>query len=107
MAYAHRYEQLDVYKLSVQVARWVRSSRWPRGEADLKKQCWRASQSIVLNISEGFGVGGNSGRNHFRIASGSACEVCSALDLIELPGGPENQQKLRRICAMLNKLQRG
>ena len=106
MTYAHRYEQLDVYKLSVQVARWIRASRWPRGEASLKDQCWRASQSIVLNISEGYGVGGARGRQHFRVATGSACEVCSALDLIDLPGGPENQQKLRRICAMLNKLQR-
>jgi hypothetical protein len=32
---------------------------------------------------------------------GSAAEAASVLDLIDLPGGPEKQEELRRVGAML------
>ena len=57
--------------------------RWQplRGKASLKEQGCRAADSVVLNIAEGRARGGGAGENHFRIALGSAAEVCAVLDL--------------------------
>jgi len=75
----------------------VRQHRWLAG--------FPASQS-----SPGHARGGQAERNHFRIALGSAAETCAVLDLvldepgIERDAVLENQQKLRRIGAMLHRL---
>ena len=46
---------------------------------------------LVLDIAEGAGrEPGESRRNHYRIAAGSASEVAAVLDLIALPGGVEH-----------------
>ena len=50
------------------------------------------------------GRGGAAGRNHYWIALGSAAEACAALDLLGSVAAPEQQQKLRRVGAMLRKL---
>jgi len=98
------HETLDVYRLAVQVARWVRGTRFPVGDADLRDQARRAAQSIVLNIAEGcHSQGGNRGK-HFRIARGSAAEVCAVLDLVDLPDGEVQQEAVRRVVAMLSRL---
>lgn len=98
------HEKLDVYRLAVQVARWVRTTRFPRGDADLKDQARRAAQSVVLNVAEGcHSLGGNRGK-HFRIARGSAAEVCAVLDLVDLPQGAAQQDAMRRVVAMLSRL---
>ncbi len=60
----------------------------------------------MLNIAEGAGRRGDAARNHFRIALGSAAEVCAVLDLVGLAGGAERQDELRRIGAMLAVLSR-
>jgi four helix bundle protein len=104
--FAFPYETLDVFRLAVDVARWVRAAPWPRGHAHLRDQAIRASESIVLNIAEGSGRRGDAGANHHRIAHGSAAEVNAVLYLVDLPGAPDAQQRLRRIGAMLHKLGR-
>ncbi len=104
MDYDYRFEQMDVYRVAVTVARWMRSQHWPTGSSHLKDQGTRAADSMELNIAEGIGRGGKPGRNHLRIAQGSAAETLAVLDLIELPGAAEQQQRLRRVGAMLQKL---
>ena len=105
MAYDYRFEQMDVYRVAVAVARWMRSQHWPTGTSHLRDQGTRAADSMALNIAEGIGRGGKPGRNHLRIAQGSAAEALAVLDLLDLPGGVEQQQRLRRVGAMLTKLQ--
>lgn len=107
MAYDFAFEQLDVYRLSVAVARWMRQAPWPTGTAHLKDQGTRAADSTVLNIAEGCSRGGNPGRNHYRIAQGSAGEALAVLDLVDLPGGRDQQQLLRRVGAMLQRMKAG
>ena len=78
--------------------------RWPPGKPKLRDQLERASRSAALNIAEGRARGGRAGKNHYRIARGSAAESCAALDLLRLDGFEEQQVKLRRVGAMLTKL---
>ena len=54
------HERLDVYRLSMEVARWVAATDFPRGLASLKDQAVRAAQSVVMNIAEGRGRGGDA-----------------------------------------------
>ncbi len=104
MAYDFTFERLDVYRLSVEVARWMRKARWPVGAAHLRDQGTRAADSIVLDVAEGCSRGGKPGRNHYRIAQGSAGEALAVLDLVDLPAAAEQQQRLRRIGAMLQRM---
>jgi four helix bundle protein len=100
------HEQLIAYQLAVEVARTVASARFPRGEADLRDQALRASRSVVLNIAEGRARGGGAGKNHYRIALGSAAETCAVFDLATVSGARDLQAQLRRIGAMLSQLAR-
>jgi four helix bundle protein len=102
--YAYRFENLDVYRVALSVARWTHKVRWPNGLADLKDQGIRAADSAVLNIAEGVARGGRPGLNHFRIAQGSAGELLAVLDIAALPGSAEQQERLRRVGAMLQKM---
>ena len=47
------HERFDCYRLALSVARWLRNTRFPRGDADLRRQAVRAAGSVVLNIAEG------------------------------------------------------
>jgi four helix bundle protein len=99
------HERLDVYRVALGVARWAAGQTIPASRKHLRDQLVRAADSVVLNIAEGAGrEPGDSRRNHFRIAAGSACEVAAVLDLVTLPGGAERQDELRRVVAMLSKL---
>ena len=100
------HERLDAYRLAVDVARAVAAARFARGEADLRDQAVRASRSVVLNLAEGRARGGGAGKNHYRIALGSAAETCAALDLATVADAAGIQDKLRRIGAMLARLAR-
>ncbi len=105
MKHTLSHENLDAYKLAVQIARWIRHTPFPRGDSALKDQARRAADSVVLNLAEGAYMGTPKERGrHFRIARGSAAEVCAVLDLIDLDGGPERQVELRRVVAMLCRL---
>jgi len=97
------HEILDCYRLAVGVARWVLAQRFPPRCSELADQAVRAATSVPLNIAEACRQGA-AGRNHFRIAMGSAAELCAVLDLVDLPGGAERQAELRRIGAMLRRL---
>jgi four helix bundle protein len=98
------HESLDCYRLLVEVARWYLTARFPRGSASLRNQGLEAAQSAVLNLAEGRSRKANARINQYEIAKASAAEACSVLDVVDIPGGPENQQKLRRAGAMLTKL---
>ncbi len=98
------HENLDVYRLALEVARWFPTVAVPRGRASLREQGCRAADSVVLNIAEGRARGGGAGKNHFRIALGSAAEMCAVLDLVQSRDAAEYQQKLRRIGAMLGRM---
>ncbi len=99
------HENLLAYQLARDVARWVfHDARFPAGSASLKDQAVRAAQSVALNIAEGRSQAGNARFNHYRIAAGSAAEVCAALDLVNIEGSAVQQQKLRRVRSMLHGL---
>jgi four helix bundle protein len=98
------FESLDVYRLSVSVARWMHATRWPAGMAHLKDQGTRAADSVVLNLAEGLARGGKPGANHLRIAIGSAGEALACLDIADFPGCHERREELRRVGAMLSRL---
>ena len=108
MKYQFGHERLDCYRLAVEVARWFERVSFPRGRSKLREQAMSAIDSVVLNIAEGGGRRRTgSGKNHHDIALGSAAECCAVLDLIgQSPGAAEQQQKLRRIGAMLAKMSR-
>ena len=107
MKHLFDHEDLDCYRLAVQVNQWFDQAAFPRGRAHLRDQGLRASDSVVCNIAEGYTRRRNAGgKNLLRIALGSAGECCAVLDLVRLPGGPEQQHKLRRIGAMLAKMSR-
>lgn len=98
------YATLDAYRLALEVARWMRRVRWPQPNYGLRDHGTRAADSTVLNIAEGRMRGGKAGRNHFRIALGSAGEAAAVLDLVDLPDGRLNHEKLRRVGAMLHRM---
>lgn len=104
MQYRFDHENLDVYRISVDVARWTAAASFPRGRASLRDQAVRATQSVVLNIAEGRSRSGDAGRNHYRIALGSAAEACAAFDLLPTSQAADQQVKLRRVGAMLRKM---
>jgi four helix bundle protein len=101
------HERLDVYRLALSVAVWAAQQAIPAQRKHLRDQLVRAADSVVLNIAEGAGrEPGDARRNHFRIAAGSAAEVCAVLDLVALPDGAARQDDLRRVVAMLSRLSR-
>jgi four helix bundle protein len=104
MSFTFDFERSDVYRLAVEVSRWFRAVKWPERLYKLRDNGIRAMDSAVLNIAEGWMRRGKAGKNQFRIAEGSAGEALAVLDIIDLPGGPEQQEKLRRIGLMLSRL---
>lgn len=106
MEYRFDHENLDVYKLALEVARACPGLRIAAGRSHLRDQLQRAADSVVLNLAEGRARGGDAGRNHYRIAAGSAAEACACLDLVGTAEAAEQQPKLRRVGAMLRGLTR-
>jgi four helix bundle protein len=85
-----RFEALEV---SIEI---VRSLRQPleilrSRDADLFRQIRRAASSVALNISEGNQRSGKDRVYHFRIARGSAAEVCTALRVAAAWGDLQEQ----------------
>ena len=100
--YFFPHEKLDCYVCARDVATWLDGiSNWPAGKANLKDQAIRAADSVTLNIAEGTCRSKKSRAHHYRIAQGSAAELCACLDRLDLEGKEEQQDKLRRIGAML------
>ncbi len=107
-AYLFDHEQLDVFRLAVEVNRWFASARFPTGRAHLRDQGLRATDSVVLNLAEGLpNRREKMGKRHFRIALGSAAEAAAVLALLpQLEGTDDTLRKLRRVGAMLRALSR-
>ena len=104
--YQFTFESTDLCRLLREISRWLRTVTWPDGEADLKNQAIRAMNSAWLNAGEGWERGGRTGKNQFRIAHASACEVLLVLDIVDVDGAAERQDELRRVGAILAKLRR-
>ena len=99
-----RHERLICYQYLVTVARWFRTLTPIQGEGSLYDQGRRASESAVLNLAEGCYRQGKARLYHFRVAQGSAAEVCAVLDLVTEEAAPEHQSKLREAIAMIGAL---
>ena len=104
--YLFTYEQMDVYRLAVEVNRWFGRVSFPRGRSHLRDQGQRAIDSVVCNLAEGLSKRGAARRRALDIALGEAGECNAVLACVSLPGGGAQQQKLRRVGAMLAKLAR-
>lgn len=98
------HERLDVYKLSMEVSRWMLSLTFPKGLSDLKNQGCRAATSVTLNLAEGLQRRGRARSNHLAIARGSAAETLTVIDLVRPLRADEMMEKLRRVDRMLEKL---
>jgi len=81
-------KEFIAYRIALEAARRLRPSLAAirQQDRDLEKQMRRATQSIVLNLSEGDRRRGQDRLHLFRIAAGSAAEVKAALDLAEAWG---------------------
>jgi four helix bundle protein len=96
------HEQLDAYRLMLDIARWAGGVAVPASRKHLRDQQLRAVDSAVLNIAEGAShPRGDARRNHYRIALGSAAEASAALDLIRTANAEARREDLRRVGAML------
>ncbi|WP_230469876.1 four helix bundle protein [Lujinxingia vulgaris] len=98
------HERLDCYQVAREVVDWLSNEKFPSGRSHLRDQTLRASESLLLNIAEGASHSGKSRTHHFRIALGSAAELCACLDLLPFKDKADHQNKLRRVGAMLSKL---
>jgi four helix bundle protein len=104
MRQSFSHERLDAYRVALGVARWAATVHVPAQRRHLRDQLVLAADSVVLNLAEGGGRAGDARRNHYRIARGSAAEVCAVLDLLCPTGAAERQDELRRVGAMLTKM---
>jgi len=82
------------YQIALEAARRLGPSLTAvrRRDRELERQMRRATQSVVLNLSEGDRRRGQDRLHLFRIAAGSAAEVRAALDLAEAWGYLSNGQ---------------
>ena len=71
----------DALEVSLQMVASLRSplATLKFRDQDLHRQVRRAATSVTLNLAEGRKRVGGDRRHHFRVAAGSADEVCSAL----------------------------
>lgn len=107
------HEKLEVYQASIQFLVLVSSliKRIPRGHGEIKDQLKRASLSITLNISEGYGKTRPADRIRFYdIARGSSHEsaaifdVCKILEIISDEEYCKGKNLLYKVVCMLVKL---
>ena len=107
------HEELDVYQAAINF--FALSTKaieiMPRGNSSLTDQLKRASLSIPLNISEGYGKRGRQDRSRFYdIARGSAHECAAIFDAAKIVGiidektFLEGKHLLFRIVSMLVKM---
>ncbi len=107
------HRQLDAYRLALEfvIVAEQMAIAMPPGRSALADQLRRASISICLNTAEGAGEFSVAEKARFyRLARRSATECAAALDICQaLQLGDTRQiemenEKLRRIVAMLTKL---
>mgnify|MGYP001606169396 CR=1 FL=1 len=95
---------LRCHELSVQFYRMVRSKKLPAG---LQGQLQRASSSVALNLSEGWGRATPADRRKFfQIAFGSIREVQSIIQLEPEQFNEQERDALDHLAASVFKLLR-
>jgi len=95
------HENLDAYRMAVEVARWCARQTFPELRRHLREPLIRAADTLVLQIAEGAGAKEEQARTHRATASAAAAEACAVLDLADLPGASDRQDQLRRIGDLL------
>jgi four helix bundle protein len=106
------HDGLDVYKVAVELARFVRTLPVRRGEAALYSQLRRAADSSALNVAEAVGRNLRDQQQHFFVARGSAAECAAALDILGAIDAITQEQRwhgrelVARAVAMLTRLAR-
>jgi four helix bundle protein len=102
-------ESFDCYRLAVVLAALV-PGLVPRGHASLRDQLERASTSVVLNLSEGWGHSQARSKVHlYTIARGSLLESGAAIDLLRARGLADatDCEKARALCARVGQMLSG
>ena len=94
----------DAYTVGVQLVTELRPvlEVLARSDRDLARQARRAATSIVLNLSEGNRRLGKDKVHFFSIASGSAKEVQTALE-VSLAWGYLEAQRLAEVLDLLDR----
>ena len=102
-------ETFDCYRLAVEFAALV-ASLVPRGHAALRDQLERASTSVALNLSEGWGRWRAREKAHFyTIARGSLLESGAAIDLLlaRALAGEAECDRARVLCTRVGQMLNG
>ena len=95
MATVQRFEELEVYKLGLEIIRmvWDICRRLPRNEWAIANQMKKAAVSIISNIAEGFERGSRPEFIQFcYIAKGSAGELRAQLQALYTAGIIEEEK---------------
>ena len=102
--YEFTHEKLDCYNVAREVNDWIDEQGFSKERENIEDQIQRASDSVLLNIAEGVASEGKTRRYHLRKARASAAECCACLDRVRIQQAADQQQKLRRVGAMLTKM---
>jgi four helix bundle protein len=106
---AHGLDRFDCYRLAIELAA-LASDLVPRGHAALRDQLERASTSVALNLSEGWGRSQAREKAHFySIARGSLLESQATIDLIQARGlaGGTPCDRTRALCTRVGQMLNG
>jgi four helix bundle protein len=102
-------ESFDCYRLAVQFAA-LAAALVPRGHAALKDQIERASTSVVLNLSEGWGYWQARQKAQFyTISRGSLLESGAAIDLLRARGLADEAEcrRAQELCTRVGQMLTG
>ncbi len=102
---------LRIYSVVIEMLREMRPVRDEIGrrDADLARQLSRCSQSVALNLAEGFSSGGKNRTARYQTALGSMRETSACLDVGEALGylrgvDPELLARMNHITGTLVRL---
>jgi four helix bundle protein len=104
-----RLEGFDCYRLAIEFA-VLAAALVPRGHGALRDQLERASTSVALNLSEGWGRWQARDKVHFyTIARGSLLESGAAIDLLRARGLANDADcgRARELCTRVGQMLNG
>ena len=104
-----RLEGFDCYRLAIEFAA-LAAALVPRGHGALRDQLERASTSVALNLSEGWGRWQARDKVHFyTIARGSLLESGAAIDLLRARGLANEAAcgRVRELCTRVGQMLNG
>ena len=99
-------ESFDCYQLAIDLAA-LASTLVPRGHGALRDQLERASTSVVLNLSEGWGYWQAPQKAQFyTIARGSLLESGAAIDLLRARGLADEAEcrRAQELCTRVGQM---